>query len=138
MACVYAAKSKSLGEWGGDVGLTAHLYKLGVFDGTPEEAVAALNDGKLCGHDDWVLMKAESPDDLPDETALIERLARKEKLVDPRIYPGIRGAVGIFKIKIANVENSILVKEALEGRPTKIKKAKPAEIGAYLISNALR
>ncbi|MBF0269988.1 MAG: hypothetical protein HQL44_15490 [Alphaproteobacteria bacterium] len=138
MACVYVAKSKSLCEWGGDVGLTQHLYKLGVFEGEAEEIAAALNGDKLCGRDDWVLLKSESPEDLPDEAALIERLARKEKLVDPKIYPGIRGAVGIFKIKIANVENSILVKEALEGRPTKIKKAKPAEIGAYLISNALR
>ncbi len=138
MLCVYAAKSKSLGEWGADVGLTAHLYKLGVFDGEPEEAIAALNAEKLAGRTDWVLLKAESPDGLPDEQTLYERLARKEKLVEPRLYPGIRNAPGIFKIKIVNVENSILVKEALEGKAPKIKKAKPAEIGAYLIANALK
>lgn len=138
MPCIYIAKSKALCEWGSDVGLTEHLFKLGVFEGPQDEIAATLNAEKLCGRQDWVLLKAESPDDLPDEAALIERLARKEKLVDPKIYPGIRNAPGIFKVKIANVENSILVKEALEGRPTKIKKAKPAEIGAYLIANAMK
>lgn len=138
MPCIYIAKSKALCEWGSDVGLTEHLFKLGVFEGEGKEAVEALNTEKLAGRADWVLLKAESTQEPQDETALIERLARKEKLVDPKIYPGIRNATGIFKVKIANVENSILVKEALEGRPTKIKKAKPAEIGAYLIANAMK
>ncbi|TAN54981.1 MAG: hypothetical protein EPN26_06055 [Rhodospirillales bacterium] len=138
MTCVYVAKSKSLGEWGSDVGLTEHLYKLGVHEGAPEEVVDLLNGEKLCGKTDWALLKSEPLEELQDEAALYERLGRKEKLVDPRIYPGIRNAPGIFKVKILNVENSILVKEALEGREPKIKKPKPAEIGAYLIANALK
>ncbi|MBF0356156.1 MAG: hypothetical protein HQL43_13055 [Alphaproteobacteria bacterium] len=138
MPCIYVAKSKDLGEWGSDVGLTEHLYRLGVHEGSSEEALAAINQEKLCGKSDWVLLKSESFEDMPDENALIERLARKEKLVDPKIYPGIRNATGIFKVKILNVENSILVKEALEGKTPKIKKAKPAEIGAYLLANALK
>ena len=138
MPCIYVAKSKSLGEWGSDVGLTEHLYRLGVHEGSPDEALAEINQERLCGKSDWVLLKSEATDAMPDEKALIDCLTRKEKLVDPKIYPGIRNATGIFKVKIANVENSILVKEALEGKPPKIKKAKPAEIGAYLLANALK
>jgi hypothetical protein len=127
-----------MGEWGSDVGLTEHLYKLGVFEGDGKEAVAALNQEKLGGRDDWSLLKAEPVDAPPDEAQLYAHLALKEKLVEARLYPGIKGAEGIFKVKILNVENSILVKAALEGKEPKIKKPKPAEIGAYLIANAMK
>lgn len=138
MPCVYVAKSKELSAWGADVGLTEHLYKLGVSDGDGKQAVAALNEAKLAGRGDWALAKAEAVDETPDEAQLYERLGRKEKMVETRLYPGLKGAEGVFKVRITNVESSILVKAALEGVHAKIRKPKAADVGAYLIANALR
>jgi hypothetical protein len=138
MPCVFVAKSKALCEWGGDVGLSSHLYKLGVFDGDGKQAVLALNEAKFAGRTDWTLAKAESFDEVPDEAQLYERLGRKEKMVETRLYPGLKGGEGVFKVKITNVESSILVKAALEGIHAEIKKPKASEIGAYLIANAMK
>lgn len=138
MPCVYVAKSKELSNWGADVGLTDHLYKLGVFDGDGKQAVAFLNEIKFAGRSDWTLAKAEPVDELPDEAQLCERLGRKEKMVETRLYPGLKGAEGVFKVKITNVESSILVKAALDGVHAKIRKPKAADVGAYLIGNALK
>lgn len=136
MAAVYAAFSKTLAQWGAEVGLTKHIYKLGVADGSAAAAVEALNAGQHAGAGDWKLL-AKRELDGADEAALIERLARKEKPVEPAFYPRIQGAPGIFKVKLANVENHLLVKIALEGRDTAGIKVKPADVGAYLIRNAV-
>lgn len=135
MTVIYAAFSKGLAQWGAEVGLTKHIYKLGVFDGPAAAAVDALNAAQHAGQSDWKLI-AKQEVDSTDEAALLERLARKEKPVDPGLYPKIKGAAGIFKVKLANVENHLLVKVALEGRDTKAVKVKPADVGAYLIRNA--
>ena len=135
MATVYAAFSKVLAEWGAEVGLTKHIYKLGVADTPAAAAIEALNAGQHAGASDWKLL-AKREWDGADEAALIERLARKEKLVDPAFYPRIQGSPGIFKVKLANVENHLLVKIALEGKDTAGVKVKPADVGAYLIRNA--
>ncbi|MBR9971294.1 hypothetical protein [Magnetospirillum sulfuroxidans] len=133
MPVIYVATSKANQEWGADVGLGKNLYKLGVVgEGTPDEALVG-----FAGQTDWKVLKAEDTE-LTEADAL-ERLARKEKPVDPNYYPKLRGAQGIFKVTVTNVENSALVALALEGKePPKNFKIKPVDIAKYLISNALR
>ncbi len=136
MAIIYVAKSQSLAKWGADVGLTKHLYKVGLAEGTAEAALKALNEARHAGESDWrLVMKQKS--EATDESPLFERLGRKEKMVDPAFYPKLKGACGIFKVRLTNVENHLLVKRALAGSGEKAVKVKPADIGAYLISNAL-
>jgi hypothetical protein len=136
MPTIYVAQSKALNEWGSDVGLSKNLYKVGVTDLPPKEAIAALNAEKFAGQIDWALIKAE-PVEGVEEATLLERLALKEKAVDPKYYPRIRGAMGIFRVKLENAENHIIIKKSLEGEMPKLTKLKPADIAGYLIQNAL-
>jgi hypothetical protein len=133
MPTVYVAASKELGKWGADVGVSKHLYKLGVTEGSAEEAVAALNRASYAGQSDWKLVKKEEVDSLSEDAA-VDRLQRKEKLLDPNYYPRLRGTSGIFRVKPVNVENHILVGQALAGREPKLDKLKPADIAQYLIT----
>jgi hypothetical protein len=135
MPQLYVAASKELGKWGADVGISKHLYKIGIAEQGAEEAVEALNESRHAGQSDWKLVKKQTVDALSEETAL-ERVQRKEKLVDPNYYPRIRGATGIFRVKPVNVENHILVAQALEGREPKLDKLKPTDIAQYLITIA--
>lgn len=135
MPTLYVAASKELGKWGADVGISKHLYKLGIADGAAEEAVAALNKTGCGGQTDWKLLQKQSVEGLTEEAAL-ERVQRREKLVDPNYYPRIRGATGIFRVKPVNVENHILVGQALAGREPKLDKLKPSDIAQYLITVA--
>ena len=132
---LYIATSKNLAAWAADVGLTKHVYKLGVAEGSADDAVKALNDDGFAGESDWRLLKQQEADGLAEADA-VERLSRKEKMVDPNYYPKIRGAVGIFKVKIGNVANHLLVKRALAGDEQKLDKVKTADIADYLIQNA--
>jgi hypothetical protein len=43
-------------------------------------------------------------------------------MVDPNYYPKIRDAIGIFKVKIGNVADHLLVKRALAGDEQKLDK----------------
>ena len=133
MATIYAASSKANQTWAADVGLGKNLYKLGVVeDQTPEEALAG-----FAGQTDWVVLASEETDIA--EADALERLGRKEKAVDPNYYPKLRGAQGLFKVNPVAVENSMLVALALDGRePPKNFKVKPADIGRYLIANAVK
>lgn len=135
MTVLYIATSKDLAGWAADVGLTKHVYKLGTAEGSADDAIKALNDEGFAGASDWRLLKQQEVDDL-EEADAVERLAKKEKMVDPNYYPKIRGAVGIFKVKIGNVANHLLVKRALAGDEQKLDKVKVADIAAYLIQNA--
>ena len=117
------------------MGISKHLYKLGIAEESAEDAVDALNESRHAGQADWKLVKKQTVDALSEETAL-ERVQRREKLVDPNYYPRIRGASGIFRVKPVNVENHILVGQALEGREPKLDKLKPADIAQYLITIA--
>lgn len=132
MAAVYVAKSRSLQTWGADVGLTKHLYKVGVADTTAEAAVQTLNEIGHAGHSDWTLVRAR-PVEALDEADLHQHLARKETMIDPSYYPQIKGARGIVKVKIANVENSFMVQQALANLDWKRAKVTPAEVATYLI-----
>lgn len=139
MPVVFVCSSRELGQWGGDVGLTKHIYKLGVTDDSAEAAVKAMNESAAAGFSDWKLLKKEEVGSA-DEAALIARLGNREKIVDPGLYPKIRGERGIFKVKPENVENHFLVKHALENEHAELKtfKAKPVDVGTYLINSALR
>ncbi len=135
MPFLYVAASKALADWGASVGLTKHIYKLGLAEETAEAAVEALNRDREAGQGDWKLLKKEKVEGLGEQAAL-ERLGRKEKIVDPTLYPGIRGAAGIFKVKPVNVENHLIVQQSLGTGEMKTPKIRPAEIAAYLIHNA--
>ncbi len=136
MMVLYIATSKNLAGWAAAVGVTKHVYKLGVTEGSADDAVKALNDDGFAGESDWRLLKQQEVEGL-EEADAVERLSRKEKMVDPNYYPKIRGAVGIFKVKIGNVANHLLVKRALAGDEQKLDKVKTADIADYLIRNAL-
>ena len=135
MTVLFVATSKNLASWAADVGLTKHVYKVGVAEGAADDAITALNNESYAGESDWRLLKQQEVETL-DEAEAIERLAKREKMVDPNYYPKIRGATGIFKVKIGNVANHLLVKQALAGDEQKIDKVKTADIAAYLFQNA--
>lgn len=137
MSEIYVAFSKALAEWGGDVGLTKHLYLVAVAEDGVDAAIEALTQDRTAGVDDWKLIK-KAPAKGTDESRAIEQLARKERVVDPGYYPRLKGARGIFKVKLRNVEHSRLVKQALAAEQEKVPKLKPTDIAQYLIENALR
>jgi len=135
MPALYVARSQSLQEWASDVGLTAHVYKLGVTDRSAEAAVESLNVTKHCGVSDWTLVKAQETDQ--DEATVLAKVTRKEKLVDPAHYPRLGGAGGIVKVKLANVQSRLLVQRMMAGEEEKKIKPKPADIATHLIQDAL-
>jgi len=135
MAAIYVAKSETVTEWASDVGLGKNIFKVGVAE-TPEAALAELNAG-VCGGSDWTMVKSADAGELTD-AQVVERLAKREKMIDPKLYPRLRGTTGLFKVKLENVENHVLVKKALDGGQIAAFKIKPADIAAYLLTNAQR
>ncbi|MGE0747105.1 MAG: hypothetical protein AB7K86_17745 [Rhodospirillales bacterium] len=137
MPTVYAASSATLSKWAADVGLSKHVYKVGVIaEGKAKDAAAALNEEGFAGVADWKPLAGREVDEA-DEDALLDRLSNKEKAVDPTYYPKVRGARGLIRVKVTNVENSMLVAKAMAGEVERDMKVKPADIGNYLIDNAL-
>ena len=134
MTTIYVARSSKLSKWASDVGLSKHVFKLGCTDEDPKALVAA----GWASETDWQLVKQQDADGLT-EAEVVERVARKEKLIDPNIYPRIRGALGLFKVLPAHVENHMLVRRALAGEAERLEiKLKPADFADYLIANAVR
>lgn len=134
MPSVFVAKSESLQSWASDVGLTAHVYKLGLGEEGDEAWLAAALDAQAhAGRRDWQVLAVQEASEGAEEEALVRRAAGKESLVDPLYYPQIRRAPGIFKVKLLNVENHYMVREALEGQQIKRIKITPAHIAAYLL-----
>lgn len=133
MAVVYVARSAKLSQWGSDVGLSKHLFKLGCAEEDPAPAVAA----GWAGETDWTLLRKRAAEGV-DEAALIARVAAREKMVDPNLYPKLRGTTGIFKVIPARVENHILVARALASEAQLVAiKLKPADFADYLLKSAL-
>jgi hypothetical protein len=59
-------------------------------------------------------------------------------MIDPKLYPRIKDAKGVFKIVPSQIENHLLVTRALAGEPElRDLKIKPADIAAYLIANGI-
>jgi hypothetical protein len=134
MGYLYVARSATLAKWGSDVGLGKNLFRLGLSEEDPANIV---KQAAWCGMADWVLVKKVESEGLSEEEA-IAKLGRKEKMVDPVLYPKIKGERGIFKIRMEQVESHILVSGALEGIQAEMGKVKPADIGSYMIHNVLR
>jgi hypothetical protein len=134
MGFVYVARSAKLGRWASDVGLGRHVYKVGIAEDDPK-VLAAMG---WAGETDWAIIRKREAEDLSEAEALL-RLARKEKMIDPNLYPKLKGAVGVFRLTAPRVENHILVTRALAGEGARGEiKLKPSDFAEYLIHNALR
>jgi hypothetical protein len=139
MPAVYVAKSAAQQEWGSDVGISANLYKVGLAEGdgaaAAADAVGALNEAKHGGQGDWELIGHQ---DLPfaDEAGLLAKLVERQTMIDPLYYPKLKGARGIFKINVRNVEAHHVIKSTMEGKVAKVPKLKPKDIAAYLLAAA--
>jgi hypothetical protein len=134
MAVLYVARSARLARWASDVGFGKHVYKVGVGDDDPKALAAA----GWAGESDWKIVRREEVESLSQAEAL-DRIGRKEKAIDPRVYPKLKGAEGIFRVSPEHVENHMIVARALAGDSGRLElKLKPADFAAYLIHNAIR
>jgi len=133
MGTIYVARSASLSDWASDVGLSKLVFKLGVTDENVKSVIAA----GWAGFPNWTLLKSQET--ALDEAEAIAKLAARIKMVDPALYPKIKGTRGIFKVTQAQVENHIVVAKALEGSTELLApKLKPLDYAAFMIHNALR
>jgi hypothetical protein len=134
MPVLYVARSAKLARWASDVGFGKHIYKLGVCDGDPKPLAVA----GWAGEGDWKIVRQEAVEGLSEGEA-IERLGRRERVIDPNLYPKLKGAAGVFRVAADHVENHIIVSRALAGDSNRLDlKLKPADFAAYLVHNALR
>lgn len=134
MAILYVARSARLGRWASEVGFGRHVYKLGVSEESPKALAAA----GWAGETDWTIVRQQTVEDL-SEADVLARLGRKEKAIDPTLYPRLKGAAGIFRLSAERVENHVVVKRALAGESERAEtKLKPADFADYLIAGALR
>ncbi len=138
MPAAYVAMSPTQQEWGEGVGISKHLYKLGLADGNGKAAataaVEALNASSHAGQTDWELIGTQDVAET-DEAALITKMADRQKMVDPTYYPKIKGVRGIFRVNIRNVEAHHVIKSTTEGKIAKVPKLKPKDIAEYLLSS---
>jgi|SRR5579863_2130745 len=134
MPVLYVARSAKLARWASDVGFGKHLYKLGVCEDDPKALAAA----GWAGEADWKIVRREAVEGLSEADALA-RLARKERMIDPKLYPKLKGAEGVFRVNPEHVENHIIVSRALAGdSDRRDMRLTPADFAAYLIHNATR
>ena len=134
MSVLFVARSAKLGRWASDVGLGKHVYKVGVTEEDPKALAAA----GWAGESDWKIAGSQDAGELGEAEAL-DRLSRKERLIDPKLYPKLKGAAGVFRVSAEHVENHIIVSRALAGDSDRLDlKLKPADFAAYLIHNATR
>ena len=134
MGILYVARSVKLGRWASDVGLGKNVYKVGIADGDPK-ALAATG---WAGETDWAVVRKVAVEGLSEEEA-IDRIGRKEKMIDPKLYPKLKGATGVVRLTPDRVENHILVTRALAGQSDRAElKLKPTDYADYLIHNTMR
>lgn len=133
MASLYIAMSPLMQEWGGDVGISKLLYKVGLCEDAPKDAVAALNAEGYAGQKDWQLIGDRATD--MDAEAVMARLKDRQKLIDPLYYPKIKGAQDIVKLDQRRVEANLVIKRTMEGRDSKVPKLKPADMAAYILDS---
>ena len=134
MAFLYVARSAKLSRWASDVGLGKFVFKVGVAEEDPKGPASR----GWAGENDWTVVRKQTVEELTEDEA-VSRLARKEKMIDPNLYPKLKGAAGVFRLTAPRVENHILVTRALAGEgDTRELKLSPADFADYLIHNALR
>jgi hypothetical protein len=142
MVMLFIAHSPTLADWGGDVGLSKRLFKVGL---CPDRCIANQDDFAVyaqaqafAGVQDWVLIGAEPTADGRSEQEVIEALEkRRQKPVDPRYYPKIKGEVGLFKVAEADVQRQIILARAMAGESENKKiRLKMADFADYLLKNA--
>jgi hypothetical protein len=132
MGTIYVVRSANLSKWGSDVGLSKHIYKIGYTDGSAKDAAAA----GWAGETDWTLVKKLDGVEGLNEDEIVDRVARKVKMIDPNLYPRVKGVRGIFKVTPTAVENHFLVARAYAGDQLQAPKIKHPDFGAFLIANA--
>jgi hypothetical protein len=134
MATIFVARSKALGDWGYDVGLSRHIYKVGLTGAPIKDVISA----GWAGDKDWSLVRKRDGVEGMTEDEVIDRLAARVKMIDPKLYPRIRDTRGLFKVVPTQVENHLIVAKALAGDgDIGAAKIKPADIADYLIANGL-
>lgn len=134
MGFLYVARSAKLGRWASDVGLGRHVYKVGLTESDPKALAAA----GWAGEADWTILRRREVEGL-SEAEVLTRIAAKEKLIDPDLYPKLKAAVGVFRLTASRVENHMLVTRALAGEGGRVQiKLKPSDFADYLIHSALR
>lgn len=134
MPVLFVARSARLARWASDVGFGKHIYKVGISDDDPKALAAA----GWAGEADWKIVQRENVEGLNEADALA-RLGRREKSIDPKLYPKLKDAVGVFRVSPEHVENHIIVGRALAGDSDRADlKLQPADFAAYLIHNATR
>jgi hypothetical protein len=134
MGFLYVARSAKLSRWASDVGLGRHVYKVGVSEGDPKAAAAA----GWAGENDWTVIRRRPVEGL-SENEVLSRLAAKEKMIEPELYPKLKGATGVFRLTAPRVENHLLVARALAGEAgSAAVKLKAGDFADYLIQSASR
>jgi hypothetical protein len=134
MPVLFVARSARLARWASDVGFGKNIYKVGISDGDPKPLAAQ----GWAGETDWKIVRRETVEGLSEDEALA-RLVRKERSIDPNLYPKLKGAAGVFRVSAEHAENHIIVSRALAGASDRVEfKLAPADFAAYLIHNALR
>ncbi len=135
MPVLYVARSAGFSDWASDVGLSKHVYKLGL----TEEPVKELVASGWSGFTDWKLLKQQDKVEGGTEEEIVTRLAARIKMIDPNLYPKLKGVIGMFKVLPAQVENHIALTRALAGNEESGDfKVKPVDFANFLIHNALK
>lgn len=132
MPTILVARSAALTKWASDVGLGKHVYKVAVTDGPAEPPAAG-----WAGETDWKVLKSQDTGGIGEEEAL-ERLGKRAKVIDPNLYPKLKGAAGVFRVDEASVQRSMILSLAMAGEDEKKGlKVKPVDFATFLIKNAL-
>lgn len=134
MTTLYIAQSPIMQDWGADVGISKHLYRVGVTEDAAKDAVAELNAEGYAGHKDWELI-GERTVDAVDAAGLAVRLGERQKVIDPLYYPKLRGAKDIVKLDPRKVEANVVIKRTMAGHDSKVPKLKPADMAAYIMDS---
>jgi hypothetical protein len=133
MPVLYIATSKNLAGWAADVGLTKHVYKLGVAEGSADDAIRALNDEGFAGESDWRLLKQQEVDGLASERR--RTTGKEEKMVDPAYYPEDPRRGRHFQGQAGNVANHLLVSVRSPGT-SKDRQGEDRRHRRHLVQNA--
>src|SRR4051812_14413214 len=134
MPVPFVARSVKLGRWGSDVGLGKHVYKVGVTDEDPKTLAAT----GWAGESDWKIVRTRDLEGLSEDEAL-QRLARKERMIDPNLYPKLKGAAGGFRLRAEQGgKHNPGSRAPARGSARVDLKLKPVDFADYLIHNAMR